>query len=964
MFINFTCILLCVFVFCKSIVKHGTEFRGPNVGLFINSSRNENRNGIIKRRKREYKNGSFNKRTTKLLNEETKANRIYKRGVDVNIIDKGENETDDKHMITHLIESHIETCRNNYFPLMKRKFTNKEIYIATKGKRDCYINKVRKCVFYEFLLRCHSNVCIAVDIFEKKNKKTTYEKDLKTTDNTTDAFFNKTEEMRNIHQYLLPEIHNDNEKDDIIRKILKITKGINKEKKEYFITIDGYSDNLVLCSFLHSNLKGLKEMNLHYFVKKYFLLFVNNMKTNCPMNFKLEHILNFILKKIQQFVNNKINKKVCVKYKVDKIEKENVLNKNNSLVKNDLNVDNVESVDHGTINTNTNSDIPVTSAILMGRENLMKIYPYPKVAHMLSGGVDSLMALLLLENTKFDVDNFFFNFTKYDCSKNDYQYVKEICKKRKRKLYVININDAYFQRVLIPMLKDYSEGITPNPDVLCNKKVKYNLLMKVMQRRKKIENPFSYYSYISTGHYAMINTNDENNANRIFSKGLIPCLAEEEARINKKSKKKKRYELIVGKDMRKDQTFFLSSFSEKELSKFLFPLCLHKKKAVKTFMEKKNINYFNKKETKGLCLYGKVDMHVLLQTYFKNRTEAPDVSQGTQEVRRQLYNAIREVQKERKEEKSEKEEKKNEEITERKSVIKSEENDVKNKNFLKDALNVSDLFSFQNYHQKHFNLNYKNYIINIDDEILIDVNDDIHLYTIGQNKHITRFVHSVYNKKKKGNEKNMFMSYQWTVVYKKMVKTYVKSDVKPNFKPREENITCEIQQTIETLKEKGDIYNFIYVTKNYEDDIFTKIRKQCKVKDIKWIKGEMPLCLKRQKKSREKKIIFVKIRNNENIKKAQLLFKENNEIYLKLQEKDIGLSPGQIITFYFPFIVKNKKTKYIYKNINKYIPDHTIYYHCIGSAQICNQFLDFTLFKKMQKVHKKYNIPFFYSRKK
>ncbi|ETW33454.1 hypothetical protein PFTANZ_05830, partial [Plasmodium falciparum Tanzania (2000708)] len=88
----------------------------------------------------------------------------------------------------------------------------------------------------------------------------------------------------------------------------------------------------------------------------------------------------------------------------------------------------------------------------------MKLFTYPRIAHMLSGGVDSLMALHLLERKKFYVDNYFFNFTNADCSKNDIKYVKDICKNNKRNLFIININDEYFDEVLVPMLFFYADG--------------------------------------------------------------------------------------------------------------------------------------------------------------------------------------------------------------------------------------------------------------------------------------------------------------------------------------------------------------------------------------------------------------------------------------------------------------------------------------------------------------------------
>ncbi|EUR71942.1 hypothetical protein PFBG_02968 [Plasmodium falciparum 7G8] len=156
------------------------------------------------------------------------------------------------------------------------------------------------------------------------------------------------------------------------------------------------------------------------------------------------------------------------------------------------------------------------------------------------------------------------------------------------------------------------------------------------------------------------------------------------------------------------------------------------------------------------------------------------------------------------------------------------------------------------------NLHYKNYLINLDDQTILDINSDIHLYAIGQHKNVTNYLHNLYNKKminingyKKKHVKNVISSFQWIVVYKK-----IKRDMSTNL-----------------------IHNFIYLTKNYDQDLFTHIRTKCKLHNIKWIEGKLPACIKKQFKkynkiNKKKK----KINNNNNKYKTNETFHVYNNI--------------------------------------------------------------------------------------
>ncbi|VEV55160.1 tRNA methyltransferase, putative [Plasmodium vinckei vinckei] len=760
--------------------------------------------------------------------------------------------------INYIIQAGNKDCKDYYIPIDRANFTNKNIFDHTK-KQKCYINELRSNVKYMYINKCNSNVYLGVDIEQccfknEEVKETCHDMPNKIPKLTISEIVLSNKEERNEKKKII-NLLKMNDISGIERIIKKKSLPIN-----YYITIDGGSDNIVLSNFLYMLLKGVNKLDLQFFLNIDFKKIASDFKNRFEIYFNTEHIVNHIYKRICKFF-----------LKINEVENLKKKKKKNILTKLDIN--------------------KCENQLDFSKD--MKIYCYPKVAHMLSGGIDSLMALILLEKKKFYVDNYYFNFAHYDCSKNDLKYVKNICKNRNN-LHIININNEYYESVFLPMLKSYAKGEVPNPDIVCNKKIKYNFLLKTIKSMSKLKGKNFNYSYISTGHYAMISTNNPKNCNNIFNNNF-PYIKEK----MEKKKKKNRYKLVVSSDLKKDQTFFLSSFSEKQLSKFLFPLSLYNKNDIKMFMKKNNITDYNPNETKGLCLYGNVDMHSLLRLYFKTGECSNSES----------------VQNER---------------------VDSESGERVMKRGLDVQVSGVDLHRFKKNDIKDFNLNYVNYIINIDDGIVMEKNSDIHLYTIGQNKHITTYIHDLYiNRfKNKKNKKNIFSSCQWTVVYKKIL-------------PKERQI----------------MENFIYVTKNYYDKKFDIIKKKCKLKNVKWIEqcnnDNIPNYLKKKKKiNRDSKIkdsviIFVKIRNNEKIKKAKLIFNKNNkEPYLELENPDIGLSPGQIITFYLPFIIKkNKQTQYIY-NLDKYL-HFPIYYHCIGTAKIKNQYLNSGIYKRIMEIHKK-----------
>ena len=216
-----------------------------------------------------------------------------------------------------------------------------------------------------------------------------------------------------------------------------------------------------------------------------------------------------------------------------------------------------------------------------------------KVLIALSGGVDSAVAALILKKQGYEVIGLFMrtfrdeknqslNPCKNPGGKTDEKFARLIAKFLKIKLIIVDARNSYKKQVITPMISDYSKGLTPNPDISCNKLIKFPILMKEAEKIKA--------DFIATGHYSKIN------------------------------KTKKGYSLLYAADSSKDQSYFLYELTQKELAKLIFPIGNLKKEQVREIAKQNNLPNWNKKGTTGVCYLGKVNMNLFLKKRIKQRT--------------------------------------------------------------------------------------------------------------------------------------------------------------------------------------------------------------------------------------------------------------------------------------------------------------------------------------------------------
>ena len=209
----------------------------------------------------------------------------------------------------------------------------------------------------------------------------------------------------------------------------------------------------------------------------------------------------------------------------------------------------------------------------------------------LSGGVDSSVAAYLLQKEGYNVIGLFMRnwndesvIIEEECpwieDSNDALQVAEMLG---IPFQVIDFSKEYKERIVDYMFNEYKSGRTPNPDILCNKEIKFDLFLK-----KALE---LGADYVATGHY---------------------CRKEELTISGKKI-----YRLLAGIDPSKDQSYFLCQVNQFQLSKSLFPLGNYEKKLVRKIATDIGLNTAAKKDSQGLCFIGKVKLPTFLQQFLK-----------------------------------------------------------------------------------------------------------------------------------------------------------------------------------------------------------------------------------------------------------------------------------------------------------------------------------------------------------
>ena len=207
-----------------------------------------------------------------------------------------------------------------------------------------------------------------------------------------------------------------------------------------------------------------------------------------------------------------------------------------------------------------------------------------KVCVGLSGGVDSSVAAYLLKQEGYDVFAMFMqnwhdaDTTLHgDCEWEEDRFVAEmVARKIGIPFYFVDLSGQYRQRVVDYMFDEYAKGRTPNPDVLCNREIKFDAFLQVALKYGA--------DYVATGHYCR---------KEVTPEGV--------------------YRILEGTDPNKDQTYFLCQLSQAQLARTMFPIGHLTKPEVRAIAKEADLPSAEKKDSQGICFVGKVDLPTFLK---------------------------------------------------------------------------------------------------------------------------------------------------------------------------------------------------------------------------------------------------------------------------------------------------------------------------------------------------------------
>lgn len=233
-----------------------------------------------------------------------------------------------------------------------------------------------------------------------------------------------------------------------------------------------------------------------------------------------------------------------------------------------------------------------------------------KIAVLVSGGVDSSVALALLTEEGHDVHAYYMKIWLEDelqflgeCPwEEDLEYVRAVCKQLGVPLTIVPFQKEYWERVVSYTIEAVKAGQTPNPDMMCNARVKfgafYEYLMKEGKGPARNTNVGGYDS-IATGHYADTEVRD----------GVTY--------------------LKMSPDPIKDQTYFLSQLTQEQLSKALFPIGKYQKSEVRKLAEQFILPNAGRKDSQGICFLGKIPFDEFIRHYLGIK-EGKFIEEGTE----------------------------------------------------------------------------------------------------------------------------------------------------------------------------------------------------------------------------------------------------------------------------------------------------------------------------------------------
>jgi tRNA-specific 2-thiouridylase len=244
-----------------------------------------------------------------------------------------------------------------------------------------------------------------------------------------------------------------------------------------------------------------------------------------------------------------------------------------------------------------------------------------KIAVGLSGGVDSAVTAALLKEQGHEVVGVFMKNWSDDFGINgecpweqDQRDAQSVAEHLGIEFLSYNFELQYRERVIEYFFSEYKAGRTPNPDILCNSEIKFNVFLKRCLQELGADK-------IATGHYARVINNEE----LIIKNGELTICQFANLPVGEDAK----YHLLRGIDQNKDQSYFLCRLTQEELAKSLFPIGEYTKPQVRELAQKFGIPVAQKKDSQGICFVGKINVTEFLRSELGNKPgEIVDIDSG------------------------------------------------------------------------------------------------------------------------------------------------------------------------------------------------------------------------------------------------------------------------------------------------------------------------------------------------
>jgi tRNA-specific 2-thiouridylase len=224
------------------------------------------------------------------------------------------------------------------------------------------------------------------------------------------------------------------------------------------------------------------------------------------------------------------------------------------------------------------------SLLLQGAEKYLGHLKGKRIAMLISGGVDSSVAMALLKHVGAEVKGYYLKiwledevrFLGGDCPwEEDVEYVEKVCEKLGCEFEVVPLQKEYFKKVVSYTINEVENGRTPNPDVMCNSQIKFGSFLDYISEKD--------YDFIASGHYAFKNDSG--------------------------------VEMKMAPDEIKDQTYFLSYLISDQLERLIFPIGCFEKSEVRELADHFDLANKDRKDSQGICFLGKLKFSEFVEHY-------------------------------------------------------------------------------------------------------------------------------------------------------------------------------------------------------------------------------------------------------------------------------------------------------------------------------------------------------------